>query len=325
MKKKVLGIMCALVVFTGCSKSPKLSNGDEVIASVDGKDFTANELYDAMKDQYGTSILINLVDSYIADKEMEDNEAASVYADSMISQYKLQYKQHGMDFNQALSTAGFSSEDDFKKVLISDYKKNEITKNYLKDEITDKEIQKYYDEKISEELNVKHILIIPDVKEGASESDKSDAETAAYNKAVDLINMLNQGADFEQLAKDNSQDTASASNGGVINNVTKEGYVTEFYNAAYELEEGKYTTTPVKSEYGYHIIYLVKKNEKESLDNLKDTIKDSIATDKLQNDQNLQVTTWDKIRSKYNLNIADTKLKNTYESTVENAKVENTK
>lgn len=325
MKKKVLGIMCALVVFTGCSKSPKLSNGDEVIASVDGKDFTANELYDAMKDQYGTSILINLVDSYIANKEMEDDEAASVYADSMISQYKLQYKQYGMDFSQALSSAGYSSEDAFKKVLIADYKMKEVTKKYLKDEVTDKEIEKYYKEKISEELNVKHILIIPDVKEGASESEKTDAETAAYNKAIDLINMLNQGADFEQLAKDNSQDTASAKNGGVINNVTKEGYVTEFYNAAYELEEGKYTTTPVKSQYGYHIIYLVKKNEKESLDNLKDTIRDSIVTDKLQNDQNLQVTTWDKIRSKYNLNIADTKLKNTYNSTVENAKVQNTK
>ena len=323
MKKKVLGIMCALVVFTGCSKSPKLSNGEEVIASVDGKDFTANELYDAMKDQYGTSILINLVDSYIANKEMEDNEAASVYADSMISQYKLQYKQYGMDFNQALSSAGYSSEDAFKEVLISDYKMNEVTKNYLKDEVNDKEIKKYYDEKISEELNVKHILIIPEVKDGASDSEKTDAETAAYNKAIDLINMLNQGADFEQLAKDNSQDTASAANGGVINNVTKEGYVTEFYNAAYNLEEGKYTTTPVKSQYGYHIIYLVKKNEKESLDNLKDTIKDSIVTDKLQNDQNLKVTTWDKIRSKYNLNIADTKLKNTYKSTVENAKVEN--
>lgn len=325
MKKKVLGIMCALVVFTGCSKSPKLSNGDEVIASVDGKDFTANELYDAMKDQYGTSILINLVDSYIANKEMEDNEAASVYADSMISQYKLQYKQYGMDFNQALASAGYSSEDAFKEVLIADYKMNEVTKKYLKDDVTDKEVEKYYKEKVSEELNVKHILIIPDVKEGASDSEKTDAETAAYNKAVDLINMLNQGADFEQLAKDNSQDTASAANGGVINNVTKEGYVTEFYNAAYNLEEGKYTTTPVKSEYGYHIIYLVKKNEKESLDNLKDTIKDSIVDDKLQNDQNLKVTTWDKIRSKYNLNITDTKLKNTYKSTVENAKVETTK
>lgn len=318
MKKKVLGIMCALVVFTGCSNSPKINNGEEVIASVDGKDFTANELYDALKDQYGTSILINLVDSYIANQEIGDNEDASVYADSMISQYKLQYEQYGMDFSQALSSAGYADEAAFKEVLISDYKMNEVTKKYLKDEVSDKEIKKYYDEKISEQLDVKHILIIPDVKDGATDQEKSEAEVVAYNKAVDLINMLNEGADFDQLAKDNSQDTASASNGGVINNVTKEGYVTEFYNAAYALEEGKYTTTPVKSEYGYHIIYLVKKNEKESLDNLKDTIKDSIVTDKLENDKDLQVATWDKIRSKYNLNIVDTKLKNTYKSTIKN-------
>lgn len=318
MKKKFLGIMCALVVFTGCSKSPKLSNGEEVIASVDGKDFTANELYAAMKDQYGTSILVNLIDSYIADLEFEDSEDANVYADSMISQYKLQYQQYGMDFNQALSSAGYATEEDFKKVLVSDYKMKEVTKKYLKDEVTDKEIKSYYDKKISEELNVKHILIIPDVKDGATDQEKAEAETVAYNKAVDLINMLNEGADFEQLAKDNSQDTATASNGGVINNVTKEGYVTEFYNAAYALEENTYTKTPVKSEYGYHIIYLVSKNEKESLDNLKDKIIDSIVDEKLASDSNLQVTTWDKIRSKYNLNITDTKLKNTYKSTIQN-------
>lgn len=318
MKKKILGIMCALLMFTGCSKSVKISNGEEVIASVDGKDFTANELYNAMKDQYGTSILINLVDSYIASQEIGDSEDASVYADSLISQYKLQYEQYGMKFSEALANAGYASEEAFKEVLISDYKMNEVTKNYLKEEVTDKEIQKYYDEKISEQLNVKHILIIPDVKDGATDEEKSEAEIVAYNKAADLITKLNDGADFDQLAKDNSQDTATASNGGVINNVTKEGYVTEFYNAAYALEEGKYTTTPVKSEYGYHIIYLVSKNEKESLDSLKDTIKDSIVTDKLQNDTNLQMATWNKIRSKYKFNIADTKLNNTYKATISN-------
>ena len=51
---------------------------------------------------------------------------------------------------------------------------------------------------------------------------------------------------------------------------------------------------------------------------MKDTIKDSIVTDKLESDKDLQVTTWDKIRSKYNLNIVDTKLKNTYKSTIKN-------
>ena len=49
MKKKILGIMCAVALVTGCSKSPKISNGEEVVASIDGKDFTANELYDSMK------------------------------------------------------------------------------------------------------------------------------------------------------------------------------------------------------------------------------------------------------------------------------------
>ena len=318
MKKKFLGIMCALVVFTGCSKSPKLSNGEEVIASVDGKEFTANELYDSMKNQYGTSILINMIDDYIAEQEIGDSEDANVYADSTIAQYKLQYEQYGMDFASALTSAGYENEEAFKKVLVADYKTKEVTKKYLKDEITDKEVQKYYDEKISEELNVKHILIKPDVADDATDEDKKAAETAAYDKAVNLIKKLDDGADFEQLAKDNSADTASATNGGVINNVTKEGYVKEFYNAAYALEEGKYTTTPVKSEYGYHIIYLVKKNEKESLDNLKDTILDTLVDEKLQADSNLQMTTWDKIRAKYNMVINDTKIKNTYESTIVN-------
>lgn len=320
MKKKVLGIMCALVVFTGCSKSPKLSNGEEVVASVDGKDFTANELYDAMKDQYGTTVLIRLVDSYIANQEIESDDDAKVYAESLISQYKLSYKQAGRDFDQDLRSAGYDSEDEFKKELISEYKMNEVTKKYVKETITDKEIEKYYKENISEELNVKHILITADFAEDATDAEKAEAETVAYNKAVDLINMLDQGADFEQLAKDNSKDPGSASNGGVVNNVTKEGYVPEFYNAAYELKEGEYTSTPVKSKYGYHIIMLVKKNEKEPLENLKDTIKDSLVEEKLQSDQNLQTTTWDKIRSKYNISINDTNIKNAYKSSIESAK-----
>ena len=65
---------------------------------------------------------------------------------------------------------------------------------------------------------------------------------------------------------------------------------------------------------------LVKKNEKEPLENLKDTIKDSIVEEKLQSDQNLQTTTWDKIRSKYNISINDTNIKNAYKSSIESAK-----
>lgn len=320
MKKGFLGIICAMVLLTGCSKSPKLSNGEEVIASVEGKNFTANELYDSMKKQYGTSVLINMIDTYIADKEIGDSEDADVYADSLISQYKLQYEQSGMNFNDALINAGYENEEAFKKILISDYKMSEVSKKYLKEQVTDSEIEKYYKDKISAEINVKHILIIPDVAEGTSDEAKSEAEVAAYNKAVDLIKQLDEGANFDELAKKHSDDTATASNGGAINNVTKEGYVTEFYNAAYALEDGKYTATPVKSQYGYHIIYRVSINEKKSLEDLKDSIVQSIVDEKIASDANLEMKAWDKVRSKYKLNIVDTNIKNTYNTTISNLK-----
>ena len=320
MKKKILGIMCAVALVTGCSKSPKMSNGEEVVASINGKDFTANELYDSMKNQYGTSILIDMIDSYIAEQEISDNEAANVYADSMISQYKLQYEQYGQDFNQALASSGFSSEADFKKVIVADYNKKQVAKNYLKSEVTQKEIEKYYKDEISEQLDVKHILITPDVKDGATDDEKKTAENDALEKAKSLIKKLNDGANFDDLAKENSDDTATASNGGAINNVTKDGYVAEFYNAAYNLQEGTYTSEPVKSEYGYHIIYLVKKGEKEPIDNLKDVIIDSIVDKKLSSDSNIEVITWDKIRKDHNMNIVDTKIKGVYDSSIAESK-----
>lgn len=320
MSKKLLSIICATIIFTGCSKSPKLSNGEEVIASIDGKDFTANELYKTMKDQYGTSVLINMIDKYIAEKEIGESEDAKVYADSLVEQYKLQYEQNNLDFNEALTNAGYENIEAFKETIISDYKMGEVSKKYIKEKITDKEIEKYYKDKISDEMNVKHILVIPQVAEGASDDAKGEAEAEAYNKAVNLIKKLDEGADFETLAKENSDDTASAANGGVINNVTKEGFVTEFYNAAYNLQDGKYTKEPVKSEYGYHIIYRVSKTEKAPLEELKESIKDSIIEEKLQNEQNLEMKTWTKVRSKYNLNINDTNLKNIYNTTISNLK-----
>lgn len=318
MKKKILGLIVAMVMITGCSKSPKLSNGEEVVASVDGKDFTASELYDSLKNQYGTSVLIDMIDKYIADKEITDNDAAKVYADSLISQYKSYYEQSGSDFNEVLVNAGFSSEDDLRNVLISDYNKQEVVKNYLKENVSDKEIEKYYKEEISEQLDVKHILVIPDVKSGATDEEKSDAEAKALEKAKSLIKKLNEGANFDDLAKENSDDTATASNGGAINNVSKESYVASFYNAAYALSEGTYTKEPVKSEYGYHIIYLVKKGEKEPLENLKSVIIDSIVDKKLQDDANAEANAWVSIRNKYKMNIVDTKMKNVYKSSVSN-------
>ncbi len=123
-------------------------------------------------------------------------------------------------------------------------------------------------------IAVSHILI------GAKEGEATDEEIkAAEEKAKNLINQLNNGADFAELAKANSTDTGSASNGGsyttefTVNNTSSDGttYVPEYVAAAWTLKNvGDYTLTPVKTTYGYHIIKL--DTQKITFDALKDDI-----------------------------------------------------
>lgn len=301
---------------TGCGKVPKLENGEEVVASLDGKNFTANDLYNELKKQGGSSVLINMIDTFIASQEITDSKEAEEYAESLIKQYKLSYEQNGADFEAALISNGYANEEEFKEVIVVDYKKSEIAKKYIKEEITEDELKDYYDNHISDELSVKHILIAPEVSDDATDEEKTNAENAALEKAKNLIEQLNNGADFETLAKENSDDDATKDNGGVINNVVKEGYVTEFWNAAYALEEGKYTTEPVKTEYGYHIIYKVSHTAKKSLEEMKDTLYSKIVSAKISADSSLEQKTWVKIREKYNLAINDSTIDSTYKSSI---------
>lgn len=316
-KKLLIGLISlGVLATTGCGKIPKLENGEEVVASLDGKNFTANDLYNELKKQGGSSVLVNMIDTFIANQEITDSKEAEEYAASLIKQYKLSYKQNGADFEAALISNGYANEDEFKKVIATDYKKSEIAKKYIKADITNDELKDYYDNHISDELSVKHILIAPEVSDNATDEEKTNAENAALEKAKNLIEQLNNGADFDTLAKENSSDDATKDNGGVINNVVKEGYVTEFWNAAYALENGKYTTEPVKTQYGYHIIYKVSHTEKKSLDEMKDTLYNKIVSEKISNDSSLEQKTWVKIREKYNLAINDSTIDSTYKSSI---------
>lgn len=322
MKKKILlSTITCLLLFTGCGQIPKLENGQEAVAEIDGKSFSAEDLYEKMKSTSGTNALVSLIDSYIAEKEIETDDDAKDYANEQIKAIKAQYEMYGMDFSQALEQAGYESEDKLKEEIITEYKKDKVVKNYLKDNMDEEEVKKYYDEKVFGEMTVKHILIKPETKDDMSEEDKKKAEEDALNKAKDLINQLNDGKDFEELAKENSDDTGSASEGGLVKDFTKDSVVPEFWDASYDLKDNEYTKEPVKSSYGYHIILKVSQNEKPSLDDSKDDILTKLAEEKLQNDQNLGAKTLDEIRTKkYKLNIIDSDIKEKYNKTVESYK-----
>ncbi|MBV2128074.1 SurA N-terminal domain-containing protein [Arsukibacterium indicum] len=118
-------------------------------------------------------------------------------------------------------------------------------------EVTDQQIQTYYEANQSrystaEQREVAHIML---------ESDGTDEAIAA--EAASLLSQLQQGADFAQLAKEHSDDTFSAENGGVLESLEPGQMDPDFEQAAFALTEAGQLTDVVKSEYGYHIIKLV--------------------------------------------------------------------
>ena len=319
MKRKILyGILClGFLTVTGCGKIPTLKNGEEVAASIEGYKVSANDLYDELKSKNGASVLIDMIDKYIADKEIETTQEIEDAAKENLEQIKAQYEQYNMDFNDVLKQAGYKNEKELLNDLIIDEKKSKMVDKYIADNLTDEEIQEYYDTEITGELTAKHILIKPETTDDMSDEEVKEAENKAKKQAEDIIKKLDNGEDFEKLAKKYSDDEGTASEGGLLSNFTKGDVVTEFWEEAEKLKDGKYSSEPVKSQYGYHVILRVSQKDKPKLKDVKDTIIDALVEEKKNEDQNIDTTAWAEIRKEYKLKINDSDLNNDYKDLIE--------
>jgi peptidyl-prolyl cis-trans isomerase D len=100
--------------------------------------------------------------------------------------------------------------------------------------------------------------------------DKPEAEAAVKAQADDLYKQLQAGKDFAELAKANSKDAGSASRGGDLGWADRSTYVPAFADALFALQAGQ-ISTPVKTEFGYHIIKLegIEATKSRSLDEVR--------------------------------------------------------
>jgi len=184
----------------------------------------------------------------------------------------------------------FPSEEEYKKFL-SQIKMSEEDAAYilnLQDNVTkevtpatEADIKKYYEENKEqfnkpEQLQVRHILFF--VNEGDKNYPVKHTDAEAKKMAEDVITQLKHGKDFADLAKEKSEDSGTKDNGGLYT-FGKGEAVEEFTDAAYALKAGEFTQTPVKTEYGYHVIKLEKliPAKVSSFDEVKDKIADQIS------------------------------------------------
>jgi peptidyl-prolyl cis-trans isomerase C len=124
---------------------------------------------------------------------------------------------------------------------------NAYFKKHVVDTVTTEEVKARYDKEVAalpkqEEVHARHILV------------KTEDE------AKDIIKQLDAGKDFAEMAKEKSTDP-NKSEGGDLGYFTRGRMVKEFEDAAFTLEKGTYSKTPVKTDFGYHIIKVEDKRD----------------------------------------------------------------
>lgn len=153
---------------------------------------------------------------------------------------------------------------------------------------TDEEIEAYYKAHPEEfeEYKASHILISttqphagPD---GKPASTKPLTEQEALAKAEKLIKELQAGADFAKLAEQQSDDPGSKNQGGDLGYFREGMMVQPFFEGVKALQVGAFSTTPVKTQFGYHIIKLVDKRTKAIDEPLKRGIAEKLRQRKIE-------------------------------------------
>ena len=129
------------------------------------------------------------------------------------------------------------------QIMRAVYVEKEIEK-----QVTDERLKKAYDEAVAkskptEEVRARHILV--------------DSE----DKAKEIIEKLKGGANFDALAKEFSKDPSNKDSGGDLGYFTKDAMVKSFADAAFAMNKGDVSSSPVKTQFGYHVIKIEDKRQ----------------------------------------------------------------
>ena len=314
--KKIVILSLLMVLVVGCGSAPTLKNGEQKVASIDNGGISADSLYKKMKTKYGAQEFVDLLDTEILNKKFKETDTEKENIKSQVEELKKSAKENNVTFSQILSYYGFEDESSLKDYLKLSYRREQAVNQYVEKTLKDKEINKYYEDEVYGDIKLKHILISPNTTNDMTTEQKEEAE----KQAEDIIKKLDNKEDFSALAKKYSDDTATAKKGGDLGWVSTGDMVAEFDAAAFKLKKGKYTTSPVKTTYGYHIIYKVDEKEKPTLKDSKKTIIDALVKQKLEDDKALYYTALDNIRKDAGLKFEDKDLKTAYNKYVQNQK-----
>lgn len=297
-------ITILVVIIIWPDRIATLKDGTQPVAEIDGYTVTADDLYEDMKELYSISSLLDKIDNKILEEKYPETDDMNDELKSQAQNYYTAYEQYyQMDKETFLSNNGFGSEKAFLEYLRLKYRRNTYAKDYIKTLISDKDVEKYYNDNVYGDINTKHILV--KVDSSASDEDKKKAE----DLAKEIISKLNDGKSFDDVKEEYKDKITYEELGYKSYNANLES---AYMDAMQKLDNNSYSKEPVKTSYGYHVIYRIDQKDKPTLDDVKEEIIDSLVSEKQSSDKNISYIALDKMREESGLKFSDTVLEKKY-------------
>ncbi|WP_350300912.1 peptidylprolyl isomerase [Peribacillus frigoritolerans] len=258
----------SILIIAGIMAFAMISSMDKTIASIDGEKINEDELYDALVAGYGADTLDLLITNKLVELEAE-KAGIKIKDEEIQKEIDVMVESYGDEksLKEQLEASG-SSMEALKKDIVVYLQTKKLVEPRIT--VTDEEISTYFEDNKdtfaqAEQVEASHILV----------EDEKTAKKVAKE--------IEDGGDFAKLAAEYSTDTETADNGGSLGYFGKGDMVEEFENVAFDLDINK-VSDPVKSEYGYHIIKVTGKKEakKANLEDSKDVIKETLLSERLQ-------------------------------------------
>ncbi len=248
MKKRtlaVIGLACTMAL-AACNNNE--STGDSAtVAVVDGQNITESEFVDLLKERYGEPTLQEMISLRLVKKAKDSVEITDEEIQEELEKFRSNFGTE--DDKELLNMIKEQFNIDLPSVdaLIEEYIVPPLVVQKLavaEVNVTDEQKQKYFEEnkdQFPKQVEASHILV-------------EDEKTAQ-----EVLDKLNAGDDFAELAKEYSID-GSAASGGELGYFPKEKMVAPFSEKAFSMNIGD-VSEPVKTEFGYHIIKVTGQKE----------------------------------------------------------------
>lgn len=316
MKREIKYLFILLLVvisLTSCNNKNNVSD-KELVAKYGSNQISTNDLYKKLKEKNGLDTILNEVDKDILNKLYKKNTAEDEYyqkeLNTLMVTYQTRYSSTYSTFDEFITKVlGLKNQTEVEEAIRLNYKKRQATQEYLKNTITDKEINDEY-QKEKGEIKASHILIAP---ENSSDAAKKKAKSFAQ----ELIKRIEKGESFEKLAKEYSKD--SKEKGGDLGFVNLDSLTKNFREALDKLKINEMTKEPVETEYGYHIILKTGEKKKASLKELREKIIEKLVKNKIEKNYSVtQAQALIDLRKKNKFKLYDIDLEKQYTAYVNN-------